>query len=183
MPRRGDGLGRRAVVAGEHDDVEALGLQVAERLGRRSLDRVGDAEEGPRLAVDGDEDDRPSLPALGLGSPGEGGEVDAALPRRTRACPRPPSGPRPSRARPRPVCGLEASTGARARPAPRPPARSPPPAGARCRARGWRRGGASHRPRRRARDRDEAGLPSVSVPVLSTTRVSTAPASPAPRRS
>ena len=39
-----DGLGRGAVVAGQHDDPHPVGVQQADRLGRGFLDRVGNAD-------------------------------------------------------------------------------------------------------------------------------------------
>ena len=85
-------------------------------------------------------------------------------------------GPRPRPVTPLPVTAsksfglgdLDAALAARLR-------RSPRPAGARSPFRGWRRGRAA-RPRRSRRPRSTSvsfGLPSVSVPVLSTISVST----------
>ena len=51
-----DGLRRGPVVAGQHDDVDALRRQRLQRLRRRRLHRVGDGEHSRQLAVDGDED-------------------------------------------------------------------------------------------------------------------------------
>ena len=53
----GDGLGGDPVVAGEHDDLDALGAQRLERLGGGLLDRVGDGDDPGDLLVDADEDD------------------------------------------------------------------------------------------------------------------------------
>ncbi len=46
------GLGGGAVVAGEHDDADALGMKVGDRLRRRLLDRIGDGDDAGRLAID-----------------------------------------------------------------------------------------------------------------------------------
>ena len=48
-----DGLGGDTVVAGQHHDAEALGVQRADGLGRAWLDRIGHAEDPRhRLARD-----------------------------------------------------------------------------------------------------------------------------------
>ena len=52
----GDGFGGDPVVAGEHDDLDAVGAQRLERLGGGVLDRVGDGDDAGDLAVDADED-------------------------------------------------------------------------------------------------------------------------------
>ena len=44
-----------AVVAGQHDDADAIRPQARERRRRRRLDRVGDGDDPGRLAVDRDE--------------------------------------------------------------------------------------------------------------------------------
>ena len=48
-----------AVVAGQHDDLDAFGRQRLQRVRRRRLDRIGDREDAGKLAIDRDVD-RPS---------------------------------------------------------------------------------------------------------------------------
>jgi hypothetical protein len=72
-----DGLGRAAVVAGDHRDLEAERVQRADGLGRAGLDRVGHGEEGGGLPVDGGEKRRAALRGLRVRQRGERAEVDA----------------------------------------------------------------------------------------------------------
>ena len=46
---------RGAIVAGQHDDADALGAQRGERVRRRLLDRIGDGDDAGELAIDRDE--------------------------------------------------------------------------------------------------------------------------------
>ena len=56
-----------AVVAGQHDDGDAVGLQRCERLRGAFLHRIGDGDDARGLAVDGDEDRGRALAAEPLG--------------------------------------------------------------------------------------------------------------------
>ena len=108
---------------------------------------------------------------------GEVARIDPERGEERRVADRDASGRRPCRSTPLPGIGAEIGTRRRAA-SPRssaPLRRSPRPADARCRARGWRPGAAarSRRRRRAATIATSRGLPSVSVPVLSTTSVST----------
>ena len=51
-----DGLRRRADIARQHDDAQALGMQLPNRLGRRGLDWIRDDHRTGEAAVDGHED-------------------------------------------------------------------------------------------------------------------------------
>ena len=170
-----DGLGRGAVVAGEHDEADSRGLEVGDGPGRRLLDRVGDAEQARRPAVDDDEDDRLAVAAQGLGSLAErAGSIPsscsiAALPIDDRsaldAALHAPAGPRAERLR-----------GGDGEPA---LAAAPATAAARgCSLDLLEPGGQAEQLRLRpgratATIETTRGFPSVSVPVLSKTRVST----------
>ena len=76
MPRHSERRG--AIVAGQHDDGDALRLQRRECRRRRRLDRIGDGEEAGELAVDGDENDRGTVVAQALGVVAQrvGGEAE-----------------------------------------------------------------------------------------------------------
>ena len=111
--------------------------------------------------------------ALGLG--GERRGVDAELGEELRVAERQPLAlDHADRRLCRPARRSRAPAPARACARPR-PRRSPPPADARCRARRWPRSAAPppRRSRAAATTATTFGLPSVSVPVLSTTSVST----------
>ena len=146
-----------------------------ERRGGRRLDRIGDGDHARRslpstrrsMTV------APVRAAVGLGV--EPRHVDAVLRQEARRCRAAGACPRPCPTRPCPAgeskLGDRRRRDARARA--RPP-RSPRRADARCRARGWRRAAAARlRRARRGTIAVTSGLPSVSVPVLSTTSVST----------
>jgi hypothetical protein len=75
----GDGAGGGSVVAGQHDDAQAGGLQRRDRRRRRGLDRVGDADEAGRAAIDGDEDGGGAVAPQRLGRGLEGRDRDAGL--------------------------------------------------------------------------------------------------------
>ena len=47
---------RGTAVAGQHDQSQALGLQITQGLRRRSLDRIRDADQARGLPVHRDED-------------------------------------------------------------------------------------------------------------------------------
>jgi len=53
----GDGLGRRAIVAGQHDDADALVTQGIERRHCRRLDWIGHRNHAGELAIDSNEED------------------------------------------------------------------------------------------------------------------------------
>ena len=74
-----DGLRGRAVVAGEHDDADAVGAQGFERGLRRCLHRIGDGDDGGRLAVDADKDRGGPVSAQLVGFRGERARVDPQL--------------------------------------------------------------------------------------------------------
>ena len=63
-----DGLGRRAVVAGEHDDAKTLFPQVVDRAGCRIFERIRDPEQAGRMAVDRNENHRLAVSVQGLGT-------------------------------------------------------------------------------------------------------------------
>ena len=52
------GLRGGAVVAGQHDDADSVGPQARQRRRRRRLDRIGDGDDAGGLAVDGNEHGR-----------------------------------------------------------------------------------------------------------------------------
>ena len=70
---------RHPMVAGEHDDTDAVVLQQAQRLGGRVLDRVGDTDGPGGGAIDGHEDDGLALAAQFLGAPGQGVRAGAEV--------------------------------------------------------------------------------------------------------
>ena len=184
-----DGFGGALVVAGEHDDLQAERVQCADGLGRRGLDRVGDGEQAGGLSVDGDEDD-----GLALRS--------AAARRRSASASMPVT---PCRCK---KCALadEHAASVHVVPATPPPVvdwkfchcaqvsgcalcaprRWRRPADVRSLARARRRGAAvrlASMPRSGSHLDASCGLPSVSVPVLSTTSVVTFSRRSRPRRS
>ena len=69
-------FGRGAAVAGQHDDPDPGGVQERDRLGRRSLDRIGDADQAGRGAIDGDEHDGLAIGAERVGPDHEVPELD-----------------------------------------------------------------------------------------------------------
>ena len=136
----GDGLGRGAVVAGEHPDLEPQGPQLGHRLRRLRLEGVGDGDQAGPLAVEGDvhrrraglrqrsgprPPDRSAAPRLRSSAPGC--PAGAGAPRRPPGC---PSRSRPGTPRP----------GADRAPARARGPRSPRPAGAPSPPRRPRRG-------------------------------------------
>ena len=66
--RARDRLGGLAVVAGQHDDAQAVGAQRGDRRGGALLDRILEADRAGELAVDRQHD-----------RPLEGAEIDAVL--------------------------------------------------------------------------------------------------------
>ena len=74
-----DRRGGRAVVAGQHHDMEALGLERRERFGGARLDRIGDGDQRRDRAVDRDVDDGRAVPPQRLGFCRQGGRVSAAF--------------------------------------------------------------------------------------------------------
>ena len=171
-----DGLRGRPAVAGQHHDADALGVQRADRLGRAVLDRIRDADQPAELAVDRDEHDglavaaqRPRRARRARRARRRASSISARLPSATsrrRPCPRTPlpvidSKPVASRERDAALLGalddrrrermLAAALEARGEPRAASARRSPAP----------------------ATTPTSFGLPSVSVPVLSTTSVST----------
>ena len=169
-------LGGRAAVAGQHDDLQAFRCSARDRLRRRRLDRVGDADEPGRLAVDGDEHHRLALGAEARRRAYELARQSTRLGQQ-RALPTATRRPSTIARTPLPV------TDANSRPPPAATPRSRAPADDRRgqrmlarRARGWRPAASTFvlvEPRLGATTRASFGLPSVSVPVLSTTSVST----------
>ena len=172
----GDGAGRQLVVAGRHDDLQAALMQRADRVGRRRLDRIGDGDDAGELAVGGDEHRRPAFGAQRVGTCGQRRDVDAGIVHQRLVAERD--------ARLASTVPGDALAGHRLEilgfgdlrcRAPRRLRRSPRRAGARSPFRGWRRAPADP-PRRNpsaAIASVSFGLPSVSVPVLSTISVST----------
>ena len=150
-------------------------MQRGERRRSGRLHRVGDGDEAGERAVDRDRHHRLAGVAAGVGLRAEAGRRCRARPSSGR-CRARPRGRRRGRARPgRSAPRSRRSARAPCR-APRRRGRSPRRAGARSRARGWRRGAA---PRASSwpgagSTAASSGLPRVSVPVLSTTSVSTA---------
>ena len=62
-----DSVGGGPVVAGQHDDLDALGRQRLQRIRRRWFDRIGDGEQPGQLAVDGHVDHGRAVAAQALG--------------------------------------------------------------------------------------------------------------------
>ena len=168
-------LGRGAVVAGQHDDAHALGLQRRQRRGRRRLDRIGDGDHArepcrrPRRRSRSRRRGASLRPAL------------AAPRRRCRArrgtwrCRAQPACPRPRRARPCRSASRSPVTAASAMPrsfAARTIASASGCSLARSTLAASRSNSVSSKPAA-GTIAVTAGLPSVSVPVLSTTSVST----------
>ena len=87
-----------------------------DRAGRRLLDRVGDAEQARRPAVDRDEDDRLALAPQLVGLARQRRRDRSPARRRTPGCRSPRSGPRPGPSTPCPVCDWNASAAASASP-------------------------------------------------------------------
>jgi hypothetical protein len=173
----GHGGGGAAVVAGEHDDLQAERVEIADGFGRGGFDRVGDGEHPRRLAIDSDihrglafflklysaDASSDSKPAMIFSSRRKSGlPIITARPRRCQR-PRPPS-PSESLSPPRDdasfSCALHNRGGER---------------GVRCSAPARRQaaGTPSRRNRLAGSTSISLGLPSVSVPVLSTTSVVT----------
>ena len=170
-----DRLGRRAVVAGQHDDADAVGAQGFERRWRRRLDRIGDGDDAGGLAVDADEDRGGAVAAQLLRLGRERARVDAQL-RQERALPSTTRLPSTMPMTPLPV-GESKSAAAAERDLAllRRPRRWPRASGcslARSTLAASRSKLVSSKPSA-ATTAVTAGLPSVSVPVLSTTSVST----------
>ena len=171
----GDGFGGDPVVAGEHDDLDALGTERLERFGGGRLDRVGDGEDARHRAVDADEDGGRTFGAQPVGFARVSGPVSMpwlarklALPRTTRVPSTLPTAPLPAGESKSLTSGMVSPASRRRR--------------RRRRQRVFR--GALDRRRepqdaRRSSNPGAAtiwvtdGLPSVRVPVLSTTRVLT----------
>ena len=162
----------------EHDDAHALLVQLTKSLGRRGLDRIGDAE---RARPAGRRPRRTSRSGRRLAAPRR------ARPARRRRCPAPSSresvaeqdasGPRPCPTTPLPVTDSNSDAASQGEAAGlAAPATIAAASGCSlpCSTRGRQPqhvGLAASRPRPRRPRR--LGLPSVSVPVLSTTSVST----------
>ena len=133
--RRGD-----SIVAGQHDDLDAVILQHLERFRGRRLDRIGNADESGGAAVDRDEHHGLAIFALRVGVGGNSVDGDAERAHQRAHCRAQQRAPRYVPVTPWPVTDLKSSAdrerqlalfGACRR--------SRPPADARCRARGWRR--------------------------------------------
>ena len=73
----GDGLGRGAVVAGQHHQSQPRRSQPGERLDRGRLDCVGQVEHAGGYAVDRHHDHRVALPARLLGQGHKRRRIDA----------------------------------------------------------------------------------------------------------
>ena len=167
------GLRGGAVVAGEHDDADALPAQRRERVRRRRLDRIGDRDQAGGRAVDRDEDHGRAVLAqlLGFFRQRVGRDAELGEPARIAEREAPPVDHRDRALAARRV---ELARVRRARGFARPPPRrSRGRADARWRARRSRRDAGARSPRCRSAGTiaTTRGLPSVSVPVLSTTRV------------
>ena len=170
----GDGLRRRAVVAGQHDDADSFPRQRLQRGRRRLLDRVGDGEDGRCLAVDREEDGGGAVLAQPLGLAVERGRVDAVLAQEAGIAQRELAAlDRAQHA----LAGRRVETrdiGQRELALARPPRRWPGQADVRSLSPALaasRSTSPSAKPGA-ATIATTLGLPSVSVPVLSTTRVS-----------
>ena len=171
-------LGRRPAVAGQHHDPQALFVQLADRLGGRRLDRIGDAEQPGEPAVDRDEHHRLPFLAQLFRRSSKGADGDARAPpaapgcRARRARPSDPCRGRPCRcvdSKSSAPCRVASSALLRAAD----DRRGQRVLAARSRLAASRSSSSSTRCRRRCRPLTSFGLPSVSVPVLSTTSVST----------
>ena len=99
----GDGLGRGAVVAGEHDQRGCPRVAGPRCVDGRFLDRIGDAEQTRRAAVDHDEDDSLAVAPQVVRLCSQGARLDAQLLEQRPVAERPRSDRRPDRGRPGPV--------------------------------------------------------------------------------
>ena len=79
-----DGLRRGAVVAGEHDNANAVRGEGSQRLGGGLLDRIGDRNDAGRLAVDSEENGGRPIAAQAFGFLTHGGGVDVQFGEETR---------------------------------------------------------------------------------------------------
>ena len=173
MPsRRATAFAVVAIVAGQHDDPDAFSRQRLQRIRRRSLDRIGDREQPGELAVDGDVDDGRAISAQRSASSSSG---RASIPSAARYLALPSTMDLPSTlpVAPLPVGESNSSTlpsqiallgGAHDGGGQRMFAGALD-AGRKPQDVVFVESGGRH-------DRDDLGLPSVSVPVLSTTSVS-----------
>jgi hypothetical protein len=180
----GHRFGRRAVVAGQHHDADALLAQGRRAPPRRLLHRIGDRRSMPargrprrrrhrgavRTAARSASAQRRDITASILHQPAIADCDPAAL--HLPVTPLPAARRSPRRPRGEPRSGAARTTAAR-------------PAGARWRSRPAARRSTSSSAAgpRPARCQPPPAGPSVSVPVLSTTSVSTFSSAPAPRRS
>ena len=175
LPR--DGLRGGAVVAGQHDDADAFGRAApSSASGVVALTGSAMAMTPASLPSMRDEDRGRAVAAQPLGLARRARRVDAELGQELRVAEHDACGRRPCRSRPcrsasrSPRTVRERELALRAR-----PRRWRRPADARSRARRWRQAAAprSRRSPAPATIATTFGLPSVSVPVLSTTSVST----------
>ena len=64
----GDGGSGGAAVTGENDNLDAGGMQVTNSFRGRGLDRIGDADQARRLAIDSDQHDGRTVSPLSIRS-------------------------------------------------------------------------------------------------------------------
>ena len=174
--RARDGLGRRPIIAGEHDHAQAFVLQVLDRRGAPTS-LIGSAMPSKPAG-------RPSIATKTTVCPSrrrssapvaEIARIDAQLVEERLGCRSPRPGPRPTRRRPcrcamERLGGVEHAAPARGRP-------SAIAAASGCSLASFEAGGQAQQLgfvlAGVGTIETSRGLPSVSVPVLSTTRVST----------
>ena len=169
-----DRFGRRAIVAGQHHDADARRLEGANRVGGRRLDRVGDRDDAAGLAVERGEDRCRAIVAQFVRRPFERRDINSSRLHHgpvaeRRLAPVNRAGHALAR---RGIEGVDLGESQDCGPSPR--ARWPSPADARFPVRGLPQAAAIHllATPPTALSATTLGLPSVSVPVLSTTSVS-----------
>ena len=91
-----------AAVAGQHDDAQSFVVQQPDRLRRRLLDRIGDADQPRQLAVDGQKHTVWPSPRSASMRPATAGQVDALVRQQSGVAQRDPR-PSTSPATPLPV--------------------------------------------------------------------------------
>ena len=170
-----DRLGRGAVVAGQHPDVEAQRLELRDRLARFGLERVGDGDEAGQLAVDRDVHRRRARSRPARRAARTGRRADRPFAPSARGCRAALRWPSTVAWMPWPVIDWKSldrrqvEPSSRARPTIASPSGCSEPTSAAAASRSSVRLGATVGAARRA---VTAGLPRVSVPVLSSTIVS-----------
>ena len=76
---RATASGRRPVVTREHDDAEAVVVQLLDGFGRRLLEGISHAQQAHRIAVDSHEHDGLALTSPRFGARGDRVGIDAEI--------------------------------------------------------------------------------------------------------